>query len=333
MDIIIKSFNRAYYLDRCIHSIYKHVKGNFTITVLDDGTPQKYLDKIKNKYPTVKIILSDNYEVKSKKIEHNQDINGFDIPTNLWITTVQEAKNYVLVTEDDVWFVNDVNVDEIIKQMQKNAIHLTKLGWLGIKSNSIIDEINISKEITLTYPKNIFTSNQFIMDLFFYNKYKFFTILYKLGFVNHQTIGKYWTLNSILMGLYHKDYWLYIWKDAKGKVDEVQQLRNAAVWFNQHKKNKKIVARTQNELLKTTFSSSATNSYHKYGIQIDINKINQLLNEAWLNDKLDITENYPNDFSQKYIASFIQNDVNIDNWEEWVEKFKNQYRNTGAKVD
>ena len=35
--IIIKSFNRPYYLDRCLQSIYKFVKGNFKIIVLDDG--------------------------------------------------------------------------------------------------------------------------------------------------------------------------------------------------------------------------------------------------------------------------------------------------------
>ena len=39
MDIIIKSFNRPYYLDRCILSILKNVKGDFKIKIVDDGTP------------------------------------------------------------------------------------------------------------------------------------------------------------------------------------------------------------------------------------------------------------------------------------------------------
>ena len=41
-------------------------------------------------------------------------------------------------------------------------------------------------------------------------------------------LEKYWSINSILMGLYDKKYWLAIWKDAAGRVDEKQQLRNAA---------------------------------------------------------------------------------------------------------
>ena len=48
MDIIIKSFNRPYYLDRCLQSIQTFVQDSkYTIMVLDDGTSQKYLDKIK----------------------------------------------------------------------------------------------------------------------------------------------------------------------------------------------------------------------------------------------------------------------------------------------
>jgi len=47
IDILIKSFNRPYYLDRCLYSIYKFVKKtDFNIVVLDDGTPEKYLQKI-----------------------------------------------------------------------------------------------------------------------------------------------------------------------------------------------------------------------------------------------------------------------------------------------
>ena len=78
-----------------------------------------------------------------------------------------------------------------------------------------------------------------------YNKYKFFTILYKLGLVDNETKRKYWGINSILMGLYQKEYWLSIWEDAKGEVDEKQQLRNAAVWYH---KNKKAVFAFDNKL-------------------------------------------------------------------------------------
>ena len=46
INILIKSFNRAYYLDRCLNSISQFVLGEYEVIVLDDGTPKPYLKKI-----------------------------------------------------------------------------------------------------------------------------------------------------------------------------------------------------------------------------------------------------------------------------------------------
>jgi len=112
MDIIIKSFNRPFYLDRCISSINQYVSGDFKIKILDDGTPKQYLDKIRKKHLNVEILLSDNYEKKIKAIEENliygKAVNGFEIPTKFWYENVKNASDYVIVTEDDVWFTKPV---------------------------------------------------------------------------------------------------------------------------------------------------------------------------------------------------------------------------------
>jgi len=108
ITIIIKSFNRPYYLDRCLQSIYTCVKGNFEIKILDDGTPKKYLDLIQLKYPNVNIITSNQYLDKIQAIENNinngNKIDGFTIPTDLWYNEVKTSSDYVLVTEDDVFY-------------------------------------------------------------------------------------------------------------------------------------------------------------------------------------------------------------------------------------
>lgn len=338
--IIIKSFNRPYYLERCLSSIYSCVKGNFEIKILDDGTPKRYLEVIKSKFPNVKIITSSQYQDKITAIEDNitkgDIIDGFTIPTDLWFKAVKSSSDYVLVTEDDVWFTNPINIDEVVKEMKSFSTPLLKLGWLGNNiENEYCELSEISNNITSLKPKNLFTSNKFVMDLFMYNKYKFFTILYKLGLVDNKTKLKYWSLNSILMGLYQKNYWLSIWEDAKGKVDEKQQLRNAAAWY--HKNKKAIFARTNEEVLKTTFKSSATGSYHEYGNHFDVNRMNFILNEAWLNKDFDAMQNYPKDFSDDYIKSFLDKenhpDAQYDEWFKWAEKFRQQYRNLGAEVE
>lgn len=338
ITILIKSFNRPFYLDRCLQSISQNVTGNYKVIILDDGTPETYLKKIKELHPTVNICTSDQYDHKIKSIEENlksgKEINGFQIPAKSWYEGVQNAGDYVLVTEDDVWFTQPINLSEIQKEMSHHNISLLKLGWLG--NNSDDQHLNISEisdKIDCLIPKKLFTGSEFVMDIFMNNKFKFFTILYKLGLVNNDTQKKYWSLNSIAMGVFEKKYWLHIWKDSKDLVDEKQQLRNAAVYYHDNKSNPNTIARTKSEFLKTTFQSSATNSYHIYHINFDVNYFNHLINTAWLEGRFDSMQNYPNDYSIDYLTKFIDDKINLSDFNKWVDKFKEQYRNLGANVD
>ena len=337
ITILIKSFNRPFYLDRCLKSIRQNVSGSHKIIVLDDGTPEKYLQKIKELHPDLEIQTSLQYDEKIKSIQQNiesgKEINGFQIPTKLWFDAVRNADEYVLVTEDDVWFTQPIDLSNLENDMTAHHISLLKLGWLGNQiDDKNLDISTISKRIDKTVPKKLFTGNEFVMDLLMYNRFKFFTILYKLGVVNNETRRKYYTLNSIAMGIYEKKYWLHIWKDSQNKVDEKQQLRNAATYYHKNK-DPNFIARTTQEHLKTTFQSSATNSYHQYNIDFDVNYYNHLINEAWLEGKFDVMQNFPRDFSMDYFITFLDSNIKIEEFKKWVAKFKEQYRNLGASVD
>ena len=338
MNIFIKSFNRPYYLDRCLQSIENFVEGNFWVKVLDDGTPEKYLQKIKEKHPKVEIITSKNYQNKIAAIKENlksgKEIDGFSIPTDLWYSAAKNASEYFIMTEDDVWFTQKINVNALQETCKQNKISLLKLGWLGNNKDdewTVISEI--SEVINRVHPKDLLLFPEFINDLFFYNKFKFFTILYKLGVVDNTTKRKYWALNSILMGFWEKEYWLHIWKDAKGKVDEKQQLRNASNFYKKNRNNPNFLAKLNSEVMKTTFQSSATNSYHQYGDDFDVNYFNHLINQAWYNDIFDEMQNFPKDFSLEYFEKFLDSKINKIAFKNWVSKFKSQYRNLGCKVD
>ena len=57
MDVIIKSFNRPYYLERCLHTLYTYVTDlTGDVYVLDDGTPEIYLAKIKMHFLKLKYL-------------------------------------------------------------------------------------------------------------------------------------------------------------------------------------------------------------------------------------------------------------------------------------
>ena len=338
VNILIKSFNRPYYLDRCLQSIENFVEGNFWVKILDDGTPEKYLQKIKEKHPKVEIITSKNYQNKIAAIEENlksgKEIDGFSIPTDLWYSAAKNASEYFIMTEDDVWFTQKINVNALQETCNQNKISLLKLGWLGNNKDdewTVISEI--SEVINRVHPKDLLLFPEFINDLFFYNKFKFFTILYKLGVVDNTTKRKYWALNSILMGFWEKEYWLQIWKDAKGKVDEKQQLRNASNFYKKNRNNPNFLAKLNSEVMKTTFQSSATNSYHQYGDDFDVNYFNHLINQAWYNDIFDEMQNFPKDFSLEYFEKFLNEKIDKTAFRNWVSTFKNQYKNLGCEIE
>ena len=338
INIFIKSFNRPFYLDRILQSINSFVEGNYLIKILDDGTPEKYLAKIKEKHPNIEIIKSKNYQNKAAAIEENlksgKEIDGFAIPTNMWYKAAKNGSEYFIMTEDDVWFTHKINVDNLLENCKKNKISLLKLGWLGNKKEDNYAEFSeISDEILRIQPKDLLLFPEFLNNLFFYNKFKFFTILYKLGIVDNSTKQKYWMLNSILMGFWEKDYWLFIWKDAKEKVDEKLQLRNATNYYKKHRDNPNFLARLDKEAMKTTFQSSATNSYHKYEERFDVNYFNHLINEAWLNGSFDEMQNFPKDFSLEYFDKFLDEKIDKKSFRNWVQKFKNQYKNLGCEIE
>lgn len=337
-DIFIKSYNRIFYLDRCIASIYQLVEGEYQITVLDDGTPKKYLDKLQEKYPNIQVKYSQSYPQKAKAVEENalygKKIDSFNIPTDLWRNAAKNASEYFIMTEDDVWFTEKINVNELAHQAKENKISLLKLGWLNnYKDDQWVHLSGINETLVATQPKDLFLSPPFIMDLFFYNKYKFFTLGYKLKIFDNYTKLKYWALNSILMGFWHKDYWNFVWKDAQRKVDEKQQLRNAAIYYRKHKNNPHFIARLNKEVMRTTFQSSATNSYHEYGFDFDVNVFNHLISEAWYEEDFDVMQNFPKDFSTDYWERFIEHKINTAEFRKWVEQFKNQYRNLGCEIE
>ncbi len=336
IDILIKSFNRPYYLDRCITSIYQNVEGNFAITVLDDGTPEKYIKRLQSIYPNVKFIFSDWANEKRDAIKNNlitgSPINGFAIPISLWKSEVEKASEYFLLTEDDVWLTETIDLQLLIPVLKNKNIPLLKIGW--ISNRKIRSEINeLTDEIQIIKPK-IFTAPKFIMNALFANRFKIFSLLYRLRLVDNYTKSDYWVLNALLIGIYNKEYWLKLWSNLDKKVDEVGQLKNAVQWYRKNKK-KANFAKFKSLKMKTTFKTSATGSYHLAG-DFDINKFNHLINEAWYNDEFDALNNFPNDISDEEFIKILtkysdQNFINA--WKQWVNHFKIQYIRQQVDVD
>ncbi len=328
VTIVIKSFNRPHYLDRCLQSISDNVKGNYTVKIIDDGTPQKYLKKIQEKFPETQLLYTKAYQGKSEQISNHETITR-SIPSKDWYEVVNNSTDYVLIIEDDVWFVASINLDEIEKQMNEQEINLLKLGWNGIEITSQNKKIN---DLLKQENPNVFTLNRKLIDVLFADKFRIYSILKKLNIIDKNEFVKYYHFISITSGVHRKDYWLKTWESLEGKINEKLQIKNAIEYYKKYK-TPNFIAKYHEEIIKTTFQSSATNSGHNYEADLDINYLNFLLNEAWFNDEFDSMKNYPNDFSLDYFEKFFNEKIKKEEFRKWVEGFKNQYRNIGAQVD
>lgn len=333
MDILIKSFNRPYYLERCLRSVYEHVRGDFEVKVLDDGTPKIYLDKIQRLFPQIHIYRSPNYERKAKAIE--QHLRGEkhyqikEIPADFWCQIVEQSSNIFMLIEDDIWLVKAINVSEVADSMKTNSMVMLKLTWQGnsrmIKGKKKefgagIEEIQ--PEISL-YDRIVFL-----------NKYKVRSVLYRLGFFKdlmRYQVGFY-VLYSVAAACFEKQYWLSLWRSVDNVVLEETQLRRAYKWFVNHGST---YGKLMHEITQTSYISSTSNGFRE--IEFDMFLFNHLMNQAWLDDKLDVMQGYPKDFSVDYLKQFLPNwssgEKLYRDWLVWTERFKNGYRKVGCEVE
>lgn len=338
MNVFIKSFNRPYYLERCIQSILLNIiDDTLSIIVLDDGTNPKYLTKIQDKYPDVKIKLSPFYSEKVDKIEKfisdGIKIKEMEIPTQFWLSSIMECKDkYFLLLEDDFWLTEKIDLNDTFKLMESNNLCLLKLFYFGntkLLSGKLSKLSNLINEIIPQLPiYNEFIFKKFILG----NSMKIWSVLSRIN-IHNKNIVKYYTIYRVAGAIFSKEYYAELWKDFTGIVNEDEQLIKALRFFN---KNKNVRYGIFNkDVVNTSFSSSATNMFS----DIDFNPFiyNNILNEAWFNGKLDAMSGYPKDFNSGDIISILNTEneklASVVEWKKWVKRFQNQYREIGFVLD
>lgn len=328
MDIYIKSFNRAYLLNRTIASIY-HYLNDFDgrIIVLDDGTPQKYLDKIVELFPEVQIEKSPYYEQKSKDILSNKTPEKV-IPANFWSDEVLKGSEYFILLEDDMWFTQPINYKDFTKDVYDLKMDMIKFLWL--KNPNLISDNIIQKTeyFNIVQPK-VLTKNPFLFDAIFRtNKFKLGSLVSKL--FNHKLeLLKYYHLYMVAGGVFSKRYYQNTWKNTKNKVDELANVSDVLKTINKYK-----LGNTQKEFLKTTIKSTASDiEKEKLINSLDVFKFNSILNKDWYN-KSNESINFTDDVSTKWIKDCCMNsDINFEVWQNWYNDVKKNYELMGCNLD
>ena len=336
MDILVKSFNRPYYLERCLRSIYQFAEGDFRIRVLDDGTPPEYLTRIREQFPEVAVFTSPRYEAKVAALQaHVAGERIFDqraIPTGMWLEHVATGSDIFLLLEDDIWLTGPLHLVAIEQTMTTEQLAMVKISWLGNQNVITGRKVPVSGQLEEIIPYIPLASDLLVLD-----KLGVRSALKKLGLLrlirnDFQLQLPVYTLYGVASAFFTKQYWLYLWEDQQLHVDEVQQLQKAGKWYKQQHGR---YAKSRIELTKTSFITSTTNMYK--GIELDIFAFNYHLNQAWFHGRLDSMQNFPADFSKAYLGAILEatgdERVSVSEWEKWVQRFKNQYINFGCEVE
>ncbi len=336
MDIFIKSFNRPYYLERCLRSIYQFAEGSFRIRVLDDGTPPEYLARIAEQFPEVAIFTSPLYEAKVAALRaHVAGERTFDqrtIPTGLWLEHVAAGSDIFLLLEDDIWLTGPLRLAEIERTMMAQQLDMVKISWLGNPDVITGRKVPVGEQLEEIIPHIPLASDLLVLD-----KLGVRSALKKLGLMrllrhDFQLQLPVYTLYGVASAFFTKRYWLHLWQDGQAHVDEVRQLQKAGQWYKQQHGR---YAKSRAELTKTSFITSTTNMYK--GVNLDIFAFNYYLNEAWWQGRLNPMQNFPADFSQDYLGAIIQATgdarVSVTEWAKWIQKFKAQYLSFGCEVE
>lgn len=320
-------------------SINKHVTlGNGKILVLDDGTPQVYLDKIHKKYPNSIIKKSEFYQDKVKFTTEGIKPEKYNVPINFWVDSVKDVSENFILIEDDTWFIKPIALDELDEEITRNNVVLTKLYWVGNAAINQNKKETPLQNIVLLQPK-LFTVFPFLYYCIFY-KFDRFKIRKTLRFLRINTDEKqlaYRTIYAVAGMVFNKNYFAQLWEGHQNSIDEGLQLYNAVKILYQQK-NKIQFARYHHEILRTGFLSAATNQHkEEYDGNIDMFAFNKLMNEAWLTDEFEVINSLPNDIAAKEVIKILDRNphctIASKDWLNWVRSFKEYYLQMGCKID
>lgn len=330
MDVFIKSFNRPYYLERCLRSIYWHVRGNFTITLLDDGTPSKYLNHIQKQFPAITIKRSPNWETKSsaidKHLSNEQPFNIRTIPVSFWYDAIQTATDTFLLLEEDAWLTQPLDVDTCKQLMDENKIAILKLYWSGNPKIVEGPKQLLNPDVEQIIPQfNV--AHQALAELLMEQPF-LRRALIKLRIIKPDLFLPYYTLYTVSSAIFSKAFWLAVWKDADAGVNEHAQLLSALQWRRQHSTS--MFAKSITQKANTSYITSSVNPFKT--LPMDLMSLNYYLNEAWLAGKLNPMQHYPLDFSLSYLTPLVPQSMH-DDWRRWIYSFKKQFTDQGCIIE
>lgn len=132
MIVYVKSFNRPFYLDRCLQSVKALARGVERVVVLDDGTEEVFLEHLRRQHPDVEFRRSGGQGkwqlVREQAFEEIR--SRFVAPHAFWLKELHaDQADYFCLLEDDTWLTRSLDLGELHKLMRGHKLSNCRLFW------------------------------------------------------------------------------------------------------------------------------------------------------------------------------------------------------------
>lgn len=295
MNVYIKSFNRPFYLDRCIRSIKFNVRGCDRIIVLDDGTQSQYLRKLEALHPDVEIRSSGagDRKVEMLRAENFAAIQAeFPVSSDFWTAELsKEPDSYFFLLEDDAWVSQRLDLAMVRANIEQNSGVIFKCWW----PDSPASPHNVLRSLRAANGQSV--------DYYDFKAEKV-TDLYAIWIV--------------AFAIFRRDYWLSSFAGVKRMADEHTQLCNVQDFISRQPQVRFAKSAVRSVYQGWAVPGRSTPEYYDKGLRQHLYM--DALNDVWLAGAFNVAESFPYDFSDAYLVSVFRDRLPAESiaiWQNW----------------
>lgn len=311
IEIYVKCSSRAYYLDRLIESICRHVTGFRRIVLLNDGIRPEYLGRILDRRP----FIEERRSIKLLDPETASRNPAAADPARFWSQEIRrDSARYILLLEEDTWITGAIDLSSLASEIERSHCLMVKMYWCSSDS--------------LLAPLKVFATR--VLDgglaLEYYRPHA-------------RKLAELYSIFGIAHGVYRSDYWLDAYDGAPYWSQENSILKKAMEFVLRLERERVPYSfcKTKGEMLGQSHSTSARADSGGWWItaKIDWNAYNDALNRAWLEGELDAMEGYPVDIPLATLGRAIENRLGTEaklKWEQWRDNYVEMYRQMGITI-
>jgi len=319
LHVFIKAFNRTFYLARLLSSLRQHAIGVSRITVLDDGTPRRFLEKIERDYPEVRIVQAPHGELKTQLMQQGryaeqlssaeQAALGLMNAAEFWVSEVERwPDKLIAVLEEDVWLIRALDLPAVTAVLSDHYAVMYRFFW------NCTPQLVPPAETLRIVPAGRSSVH------FYWPKVK-----------SPLDRGKVFMPG---MAIYRRDYWLHAFR-APDYCFQMSSQFERATQYVKARRNHVTFAHSGEELVRHGYSSTSRRTNFVASARFDPMPLNLALNSAWLDGNLDETRDLPEDFDEETVVQAVKGRLaqhDVDAWRRWKRSFLDYYRSMGARL-